>query len=122
MRLVQLMAAEGGPADEPAMRYADMASASGLAEVAAYADAIGVDLRMILGADGQATPLVADAHGAGLEVHGWTLRKENVFLPASFKSGGGESAVGNFAGFYGALAATGLDGIFTDDPALAARQ
>ena len=122
VRLVQLMAAEGGPADEPAMRYADMASASGLAEVAAYADAIGVDLRMILGADGQATPLVADAHGAGLEVHGWTLRKENVFLPAPFKSNGGEGATGNYAGFYDALAATGLDGIFTDDPALAARQ
>ena len=41
---------------------------------------------------------------------------------ACFKSNGGEGATGNYAGFYDALAATGLDGIFTDDPALAARQ
>ena len=43
-RLVQLIAADGGPADEPGMSYAEMRTPSGLARVAEYADAIGLDL------------------------------------------------------------------------------
>lgn len=119
--LVQLIAADGGPADETAMRYAEMITPSGLEDVAQYADAIGPDLRLVMDTNGTPTALVANAHANGLKVHGWTLRKENVFLPNSLKSAGGEADVGNYAGFWSLLAATGMDGVFTDDPALAAK-
>lgn len=119
-RLVQLVAAEGGPADEAAVTYAEMLTPSGLAEIARYADAVGADLRQIAGPDGAPTPLVEQAHATGLEVHAWTLRKENAFLPAPLRSGSDPAATGNYAGAWGVLASAGVDGVFTDDPALAA--
>ena len=113
--LVQLIAFEGGPADEPAMRYDDMATPAGLADIATYADAIGVDLRLVLGADGSPTLLVGEAHQVGLAVHGWTLRAENAFLPAPLKLGTGADAEhGDMAALFAQLAAAGLDGVFTD--------
>ncbi|MEC7399863.1 MAG: glycerophosphodiester phosphodiesterase family protein, partial [Pseudomonadota bacterium] len=59
--LVQLVAAEGGPADAPALRYADMIAPSGLAEIATYADAIGADLRVLLTESGASTGLTQAA-------------------------------------------------------------
>lgn len=116
-RLIQLVAGEGGPADEPAMRYADMVSPAGLAEIATYADGIGAAIPLLLAPDGSATPVVADAKAAGLAVHAWTLRKENVFLPASLRLGSGESAIGCDASLFALLAAAGVEGVFADDPA-----
>ena len=113
--LVQLIAFEGGPADEPAMRYDDMATPAGLADIATYADAIGVDLRLVLGADGSPTLLVGEGHQVGLAVHGWTLRAENAFLPAPLKFGTGADAEhGDMATLLAQLEAAGLDGVFTD--------
>ncbi|QDM40828.1 glycerophosphodiester phosphodiesterase family protein [Altererythrobacter sp. TH136] len=119
-RLVQLVSAEGGPADEAAATYADMLTATGLGEIAKYADAIGAEMRLIAGADGKPTGLVEQAHGAGLKVHAWTLRKENAFLPASLRTGSDPAVAGDYAAAWGVLAAAGVDGVFTDDPALAA--
>ena len=123
-RLVQLVAVDGGPADEPALTYAEMLSPSGLAAIAGYADAVGADMRLVLGDGGQPTALVADARAAGLEVHAWTLRKENAFLPPSLHGPGGEGGRGCIEGLYTLLAAAGVTGVFTDDPApvIAARQ
>tara|TARA_R110002072_G_scaffold242564_13_gene401463 strand:+ start:5641 stop:6738 length:1098 start_codon:yes stop_codon:yes gene_type:complete len=118
-RLIQLVASEGGPADEPAMRYADMVSPAGLAEIAAYADGIGAAIPLLLAPDGGATAVVADAKAAGLAVHAWTLRKENVFLPAALRLGTGESAIGCDASLFALLAAAGVEGVFADDPARA---
>lgn len=117
-RLVQLVAIDGGPADEPAMTYAEMLSPAGLAAMARYADAVGADMRLVIGSDGKPTPLVAAARAAGLEVHAWTLRKENAFLPPSLRSAGGESARGCIEGLYALLAGAGVTGMFTDDPAM----
>ncbi|TCD05485.1 glycerophosphodiester phosphodiesterase [Erythrobacteraceae bacterium CFH 75059] len=121
--LVQLVAASGGPADQTGLAYADMITPAGLADIATYADAIGPDLRLVLDESGAATPLIAAARAAGLRVHGWTLRKENLFLPPRHRAGGGEGGTGNLAGVWRELAAAGLDGVFTDDPgpAVAAR-
>lgn len=119
-RLVQLVAAEGGPADEPAMTYAEMLSPSGLAAIASYADAIGAEAQLVVGADGKPTGLVPAANAAGLKVHAWTLRKENAFLPPPLRRGDAESAAGDYAAAWGLLASAGVDAIFTDDPALAA--
>ncbi|MCT2560030.1 glycerophosphodiester phosphodiesterase [Tsuneonella sp. YG55] len=117
--LVQLVATTGGPADEAGMSYAEMVTPTGLAHVARYADAIGPDVRMLVGVDGASTGLVEAAHAAGLQVHGWTVRKENAFLPPPLRIGSGEGTKGNYPAAWNILAATGVDALFTDDPALA---
>ncbi|OGS58386.1 MAG: glycerophosphodiester phosphodiesterase, partial [Erythrobacter sp. RIFCSPHIGHO2_12_FULL_63_10] len=121
VKLAQLIARDGGPADEPGMRFAEMIAPSGLKAIARYADAIGVDIRLILNPDGSPTSLVADAKAAGLEVHAWTLRPENAFLPAALKSTGSDAAHGNAGQLLEMLRRAGVDGVFTDAPALAAK-
>lgn len=117
-RLVLLIGPEGGPADELAMNWADIMTPSGLAEVASYADAIGPYLGHVLSAEGQPTSLIADAHAAGLEVHPWTLRKENAYLPSALQRGTGAVARGDIGTLARMVMAAGADGVFTDDPAL----
>ncbi|TMM46572.1 glycerophosphodiester phosphodiesterase family protein [Qipengyuania marisflavi] len=119
--LVLLVKPGAGPADEPAMRYEEMLTPSGLAEIATYADAIGADLRLLLTGDGVPTGTIAAAQGAGLKVHVWTLRHENAFLPPIVQRGTGESAPGDLAGLVGIVKAAGVDGVFTDHPAVVVR-
>lgn len=116
-KLAQLISDKGGPADEPAMSYAEMVTPSGLVDIAAYADAVGVNFNLILNADGSPTDLVRNVKAAGLDgVHAWTVRKENVFLPPVLRSDGGEAAAGNDGVLMDMLAAAGVTGIFSDDP------
>lgn len=114
-RLVQLVAPIGGPADEPAMRYAEMVTPTGLAEVAKYADAVGAHIGLVLNEDGAPTTLVANAKAAGLAVHAWTVRPENDFLPAMLRSG--EDPKGRGCGdvrLAAMLKAAGVAGVFSD--------
>lgn len=116
-RLVQLAAPGEGPADEPAMRYAEMVTPTGLAEVAKYADAVGAHIALVLNPDGTPTPLVADARAAGLAVHAWTVRPENEFLPARLRAG--DDPRGRGCGdvtLAGMLKAAGVAAVFTDGP------
>ncbi len=119
-RLVQLIAAGEGPVDRPEWTAEWMTSPEGLAIVSQYVDGIGADIRLVLNEDGTSTGLVDAAHEAGLVVHGWTLRKENAFLPAALQSSDDASVAGNMAGLLQMLRAAGIDGVFTDDPAIAA--
>ncbi len=114
-KLVQLVAPLGGPADEPAMNYAEMVTPTGLAEVAKYADAVGAHIALVLTPDGSPTALVADAKAAGLDVHAWTVRPENDFLPAMLRSG--DDPKGRGCGdvkLAQMLAAAGVAGVFSD--------
>ncbi|GAA4906440.1 glycerophosphoryl diester phosphodiesterase [Streptomonospora salina] len=91
----------------------------GLAGVAEFAEAVGPAKALVIPRDeddnlGDPTPLVEDAHGAGLAVHPWTFRSENRFLPADLRSGGEPGDFGGFAAEYGAFFAAGVDGVFTD--------
>jgi glycerophosphoryl diester phosphodiesterase len=124
--LVQLIEPEGQPWDfaaaGDARRYADLLTAEGLKEVAGYAQALGVHAELVIprradGRLGAPTPLVARAHAAGLQVHAWTFRAENTFLPAEYRRGADPAAHGDLAGCLQAYLDAGVDGFFTDHPA-----
>jgi glycerophosphoryl diester phosphodiesterase len=120
--IAQLLNAGGRPWDftvsgDP-RTYADLATPAGLAEIATYATGVGVNTNLMIplvgGKLGTPTTLVADAHAAGLVVHGWTFRAENQFLPADFDIGTDPAAFGNLVGHIQAFLALGMDGFFTD--------
>lgn len=123
--LVQLIEAQGQPYDftlrGDARTYADLTTPVGLAAIAEYADAIGVNKLLIIprNADetlAEPTALVGDAHAHGLRVHGWTFRAENQFLPRDLRSGE-PTGLGNMAAEVQAYLRAGMDGFFTDHPA-----
>ena len=118
LRLVQLAYPGGAPADRPALGYDAMMTPDGLGGVAEYADAVGVAKAFVLDGDLAPTPLVADAHAHGLAVHVWTVRAENAFLPPALRSSDDPGSRGDVAAEVRALAAAGVDGLFTDHPAL----
>ncbi|WP_447760446.1 glycerophosphodiester phosphodiesterase family protein [Sphingopyxis panaciterrae] len=119
--LIQLMDGEGGPADDPKLTYVVMASPAGLKAVASYADGLGPNKDLViprgaLGTLGDPTSLVRDAHAAGLKVHPWTFRRENYFLPLGDKGGINPAGHGDLAAEIRAYLATGIDGLFSDNP------
>ena len=124
LRLIQLMAASGGPADRPGTTYAAMATPAGLKAVARYANGIGVEKALVVprdpsGASAKPTTLIADAHRAGLKVHAWTFRAENAFLPAELRRGTDAAAHGDLATELRTFYALGIDGVFSDHPGIA---
>lgn len=118
--LIQLIDAEGGPADDAKTTYVAMATPAGLKAVAAYADGIGPNKAMViprgaLGTLGDPTSLVRDAHAAGLKVHPWTFRRENYFLPLVDKGGIDPAGHGDLGAEISAYLRTGIDGLFSDN-------
>jgi len=105
VRLIQLLS--------PAVPFDE----AGLKAIAAYADGIGPEKRMLVpvAADGSLKPstdLVDRAHRAGLLVHVWTVRSESQFLPAGYK--------GDVRAEFLQLRQLGVDAVFTDFPDAAA--
>ena len=128
--LVQLVAATGAPYDwmaaGDARNYAGMVTRRGLAQVAAYADAVGVEKSLVIprtaqGDLGSPTALVDDAHAQGLLVHAWTFRAENHFLPVSLRAGPDPAQLGDLAAELTPYLKAGLDGVFIDQPILGVR-
>lgn len=115
LRLVQLIGdprvspPDGGPT------YGEMLTKSGLAQIAAYADAVGVHkmhlVPVVDGAYGSPNSVVDDAHAAGLQVHVYTFRDEAEERPS-----GEPSAASELRRFY----ALGVDAVFADFPDTAA--
>jgi glycerophosphoryl diester phosphodiesterase len=115
--LVQLINNDGQPYDfevnGDTRLYSDLVTPSGLAEIANYANAIGVHKNLVIPRDNQGnllspTTLVNDAHLAGLLVHAWTFRDEDVFLPKNLQ----RNPQKEYQRFY----QIGLDGVFSDHP------
>ncbi|UXI70120.1 glycerophosphodiester phosphodiesterase [Tahibacter amnicola] len=130
LRLVQLVHDSGRPYDfelngDP-RTYADLVTPAGLAEVATYADGIGVNKNLVVPRDSAGnllppTTLVPRAHALGLIVHAWTFRNENTFLPLSLRVAGPNGA--DMPAFYGKAIdeyalfyRLGVDGVFSDNP------
>lgn len=123
--LVQLVSKDGGPADLPGVTYASMIDAAGLKAIAAYAAGVGPQTTLVIPTDGKgllpATSFVADAHAAGLQVHPWTVRRENAFLPTALRGPGDDQAPGDVQALLAALFKAGVDGVFSDFPAEAVK-
>lgn len=117
LMLVQLIDSEGGPADQPGTLYSAMLGESGLRGVRLYADGVGLDMELFNGDPVQAAAMIGQAKAVGLAVHVWTLRRENRYLPPSFRLGKNPDAPGDFTGAWAALKAAGAGGVFTDNPA-----
>jgi glycerophosphoryl diester phosphodiesterase len=124
IKIAQLLNASGKPwdftvASDP-RTYADLAMPAGLDFINDYADGVGVNKNLMIprvsNMLGTPTSLVDDAHAAGLEVHGWTFRAENSFLPTEFRVPGGDTTLGHLDGEILAFLQLGMDGFFTDHP------
>ncbi|USP41282.1 glycerophosphodiester phosphodiesterase [Acinetobacter sp. XS-4] len=105
--------------------YADLATAQSLKDVAKYANGVGPSKGYILNFNDngsvQTTSFISDAHAVGLKVHPYTFRPENNFLPTPLKCSQDKpaercptGALKEFEAYFKA----GVDGVFTDDPAL----
>ena len=125
VRLVQLLDDSGQPYDlkaaGQATTYRDLTTRAGMKRIATYADGVGPNKNLVIprradGTLGAPTALVRTAHEAGLEVHPWTFRVENQFLPAEYRSSSDLNAPGDLAGEIRTFLATGIDGFFTDNP------
>ena len=93
----------------------------GLADIAEYADAVGVHKNLVIprtaaGTLGDPGPLVDDAHAAGLAVHAFTFRDENAFLPADLRRGWGDAERGDGVAECVAFLEAGVDGLFDRPP------
>ncbi len=131
--LIQLLPATGSPADFVACgdprTYRDLVKPAELVQIATYAAGIGVDKECVIPRDahgnlGAATSLVEDAHAVGLLVHIWTMRDENLFLPADLWRGTEQNAKGNVFAEFERFFDTRIDGLFSDntDTAVEARR
>jgi glycerophosphoryl diester phosphodiesterase len=93
--------------------YGNLTAPTELSNIADYASGIGPSKRLIVptGEDGQLlepTTLVSDAHAAGLLVHPYTFRNEDVFLAPDYN--------GNPELEYEQFFKLGVDGVFSDNP------
>jgi glycerophosphoryl diester phosphodiesterase len=123
--LVQLIDCSGRPWDftvsgDP-RTYADLVKPSGLDFIASYANGIGVCKNALIPRDAEGnlaapSPVIADAHAAGLIVHGWTFRRENQFLPTNLRSSINPNEPGDLTSEIHAFLDAGMDGFFTDNP------
>lgn len=130
VRLVQLLWTEGQPYDQQVLgsglSYAQMITPQGLQAIARYASGIGPEKGMVIPRDATGklttpTRLVRDAHAAKLKVHPYTFRAENAFLPTSLRNGSEPAERGDIEAELRAFLATGIDGLFIDQPDIAVR-
>jgi glycerophosphoryl diester phosphodiesterase len=119
--LVQLLAAKGTVIPGDTRTYGELATPAGLRGIAHYAEGVGpskdyIVPRDALGNSLAPTTFVRDAHAAGLQVHPYTFRRENTFLPLELRSSLNPVQPGNLKAEIRQFFALGVDGVFTDNP------
>lgn len=121
--LIQLLDRRGAPWDLVAARdprdFAALVRPDQVARIAEYADGIGPHKDLVVDRDGAGrltaeTGLVGTAHALGMEVHVWTMRDENIFLPADYRLGEDDAAPGDAAAEYRRFRAAGVDAFHSD--------
>ncbi|MGO1974557.1 MAG: glycerophosphodiester phosphodiesterase family protein, partial [Propionibacteriaceae bacterium] len=126
--IAQIVGCSGAPYDLVAKgderTYADLVAKEGLQEISRYADGVSLCKDVMIprtdeGELGDPSPVIGHAHRYGMDVHGWTFRAENQFLPTEFRSSDDGSEHGDMAGEIEAFLAAGIDGILSDHPDLA---
>ncbi|WP_406623633.1 glycerophosphodiester phosphodiesterase family protein [Acidovorax sp. SDU_ACID1] len=124
VRILQLLGGKGGPPDRAAQgaTYAQMASAQGMAAIAAYAQGVALPRQLAMAMDKgrwiAPSAATREAKAAGLAVHVWTLRPENQFLPPAYRKGTNPADRGDaLAEARAILGSGGVDGLIADDPA-----
>ncbi|GGM43142.1 glycerophosphoryl diester phosphodiesterase [Microbacterium saperdae] len=121
---IYLIEASGRPYDlqvahgKQAITYKATVSPQGLDDLVGRVDGISVNKKMLLA---HGNTIVPDAHARGLKVFTWTCRPENAFLSPEFRGSGGRGAYGDYEAEWGAIARTGVDGVFVDHPDLGVR-
>lgn len=106
LKLVQLIGDNSW--GDASVDFDKMRTAAGLAEVAKYADGVGVWIPHVVqwpAGKPTFTTLVRDAHAAGLKVHVYTLRRDQLPQGAP-----------DFTALHAALLQAGVDGVFSDFP------
>ncbi len=103
--------------------YADLTSRRGLQSISGFIDGLGPEKNQVIprtasGALGNPTALVRNAHRAGLQVHPYTFRAENAFLPPALRSSDDPADYGDVITEIQAYLDAGVDGFFTDQPDL----
>jgi glycerophosphoryl diester phosphodiesterase len=118
--LIQLINDSGQPYDFIAAGdsrdYKDLVDINELKKISEYAKGIGVNKNLIVPRDCNGklkspTSLVDNAHDCNLQIHAWTFRNEDNFLPLDFQ--------GNPQGEYELFFNLGVDGVFSDNPNMA---
>ena len=124
--LAQLVDGSGGPADLPGTTYASMVTAAGLRAIATYADGVGAAKNWVL---------PRDASGARAPRRRWSTTPtppawsctcgrcagRTSSWPANFRVGTDPNAPGDLYAESRAFLDAGVDGLFSDNPDIAAR-
>jgi len=105
----------------------DVTTAAGVKAISAFAEGLGPEWPLVVrietapGVEGipVSTGLVGAAHECGLAVHPWTVRAENAFLPKVLQVGSDPAGRGKVGVVFQGLFMAGVDGVFSDFPALA---
>ncbi|MGI5163308.1 glycerophosphodiester phosphodiesterase [Spirillospora sp. CA-253888] len=123
--VLQAISTSGAPYDTVAAgkgpTFDDMVTPAGLKEISTYADLVGPEKTRVIpnkpdGTIGTPTPLVKDAHKAGLKVIVYTFRNENQFLPRDLRVGAAPGDYGQAFKEYELFFKTGIDGVWSDNP------
>ncbi|MBV1914833.1 MAG: glycerophosphodiester phosphodiesterase [Pseudomonadales bacterium] len=128
--LIQLLSQKGQPQDVVmeggALSYDEMATRNGLLDIAKYADGVGPEkYHFIIPKDSDGnlkkentTGFVDFSHLAGLKVHAFTFRNENVFLPANFQNVESDNTHEQLIEELLLFLEAGIDGFFVDQTEL----
>ncbi|MGW6461807.1 glycerophosphodiester phosphodiesterase family protein [Streptomyces sp. NPDC055078] len=112
--LWQAIGTSGGPFGHDTT-YARMRTPAGLRAIAAYARWIGPEKSSLL----PPSPLLGDAHAAGLQVGAYTFRAENQYLPPALRRGRRPEGFGDALAEYALYYGIGVDAVVTDFPDIA---